>query len=156
MPEPGPTEPQIEPIMNEEKDPLLMDHEADGIRELDNKLPRWWVWLFYRTIIFAVGYMLYYHTRGAVFDRGEFARRTDVAQYNEEMKAGERIKAAAMTKFEASIPTLQPSKDPAVIAEGKNSSSRCARRVIARMPADWSARTSRTITGSTAPTSRTT
>ena len=28
------------------KDPLLLDHEYDGIRELDNKLPRWWVWLF--------------------------------------------------------------------------------------------------------------
>ena len=41
--------------MTEYNDPLLMDHEADGIRELDNKLPRWWVWLFYFTIIFAVG-----------------------------------------------------------------------------------------------------
>jgi hypothetical protein len=28
--------------MTEYKDPLLLDHEADGIRELDNKLPRWW------------------------------------------------------------------------------------------------------------------
>src|ERR1043166_7047382 len=41
-------------------DPLLLDHEVDGIRELDNKLPRWWVWLFYFTIIFAAGYMGYY------------------------------------------------------------------------------------------------
>ena len=37
--------------MNDQNDPLLLDHEADGIRELDNKLPRWWVWLFYLTII---------------------------------------------------------------------------------------------------------
>ena len=35
------------PIMNDEpRDPLLLDHEADGIKELDNNLPRWWVWLF--------------------------------------------------------------------------------------------------------------
>ena len=31
---------------NETKDPLLLDHEYDGIHELDNKLPTWWVWLF--------------------------------------------------------------------------------------------------------------
>ena len=31
--------------MNDKDNPLMMDHEADGIRELDNKLPRWWVWL---------------------------------------------------------------------------------------------------------------
>ena len=41
------------------KDPLLLDHEADGIRELDNNLPRWWVWLFVFCTIFAVGYIVY-------------------------------------------------------------------------------------------------
>ena len=51
--------------MTEYNDPLLLDHEVDGIRELDNKLPRWWVWLFYLTIIFAAVYMVYYHVLGA-------------------------------------------------------------------------------------------
>ena len=46
--------------MAEYKDELL-DHEYDGIRELDNQLPRWWLWLFYLTIIWSVLYMLYYH-----------------------------------------------------------------------------------------------
>ncbi|MDO9338302.1 MAG: cytochrome-c oxidase, cbb3-type subunit III [Caulobacter sp.] len=31
-------------------------HEWDGIRELDNPLPRWWLWVFYACILFAVGY----------------------------------------------------------------------------------------------------
>jgi hypothetical protein len=50
--------------MNEPNDPLLLDHEADGIKELDNNLPQWWVWLFYLTIAFAVIYMGYYHIIG--------------------------------------------------------------------------------------------
>ena len=40
---------------------LLLDHEIDGIRELDNDLPPWWIKLFYVSIIFAIVYMLGYH-----------------------------------------------------------------------------------------------
>lgn len=35
-------------------------HEWDGIRELNNPLPRWWLWTFYLCIIWAVGYMIAY------------------------------------------------------------------------------------------------
>jgi|RhiMethySRZTD1v2_1073278.scaffolds.fasta_scaffold185750_4 cytochrome c oxidase cbb3-type subunit 3 len=35
-------------------------HEWDGIRELNTPLPRWWLWLFYLTIIWAVGYWIVY------------------------------------------------------------------------------------------------
>jgi cytochrome c oxidase cbb3-type subunit 3 len=97
--------------MTEHNEPLLLDHEVDGIRELDNKLPRWWVWLFYFTILFAAVYLLYYHVLGA----GDLM----LAEYSKEMKAGEALKGAAMAKFEADIGTLQPSKDPDVLARGK-------------------------------------
>ena len=102
--------------MNDQNEPLLLDHDYDGIRELDNKLPRWWVWLFYGTIIFAVFYMFYYH----VFGSGHMMAE----EYAAEMKQGEALKTAAMSKFESSIPTLEPSKDPAVIAEGHQLFSR--------------------------------
>jgi len=97
--------------MNEPHDPLLMDHEVDGIRELDNRLPRWWVWLFYGTIAFSVVYLLQYH----VFKIGDLM----AAEYEKEMKLGNAIKGAAMEKFEAGMAQLQPTNDAQALAEGK-------------------------------------
>lgn len=98
--------------MNDEpKDPLLLDHEADGIKELDNNLPRWWVWLFYLTIIYSVIYLGYYH----VFRSGDL----QAAEYARESKKGEAIKAGAIAQFESSLASLEPSKDPAVLASGQ-------------------------------------
>ncbi len=33
-------------------------HEWDGIKELDTPMPRWWLWTFYATIVWGVGYMI--------------------------------------------------------------------------------------------------
>lgn len=49
--------------MEEEKS-ITLDHEYDGIRELDNHLPPWWLALFYGSMIFAVVYILGYHVMG--------------------------------------------------------------------------------------------
>ncbi len=103
-------------IMENHDDPLLMNHEADGIRELDNRLPRWWVWLFYLTTVFAVVYLGYYHVYGRLRP-GKVKLSAD--EYLEEMAVGALLKSNAMASFEAQIPTIEPSKDPVVVAQGK-------------------------------------
>ncbi|MEY3292584.1 MAG: hypothetical protein RJB12_355, partial [Pseudomonadota bacterium] len=45
-----------EPERDEHSGVETTGHEWDGIRELDNPLPRWWLWIFYGCIIFAVVY----------------------------------------------------------------------------------------------------
>lgn len=40
---------------------IILDHNYDGIKELDNSLPPWWLYGFYITIIFGVVYMARYH-----------------------------------------------------------------------------------------------
>ncbi|HCY76138.1 MAG TPA: cytochrome oxidase subunit III [Ignavibacteriales bacterium] len=45
----------------ETENELLLNHDYDGIRELDSQIPPWFLWLFYLTIAFAVFYMLDYH-----------------------------------------------------------------------------------------------
>jgi cytochrome c oxidase cbb3-type subunit 3 len=102
---------------NDEKDPLLLDHDYDGIRELDNQLPRWWVWLFWGCNAFAVFYLGYYH----VFARGDLASKGQMqAEYQAEMLIGNEIKARAVAEFESKMVSLEPSTDAAVLAEGKN------------------------------------
>lgn len=39
----------------------LLDHAYDGIREYDNPLPRWWVWIWAGSFWFSVGYFFHYH-----------------------------------------------------------------------------------------------
>ena len=97
--------------MNDTKEVRLLDHEADGIKELDNLLPRWWVWLFYITIVFAVIYLVYYHVLGM----GDL----QIAAFEKEWERGEAIQRKAIAAFEESLGTLEPSPDPAVQAQGQ-------------------------------------
>ncbi len=42
-------------------DDLISGHDYDGIKELNNPMPKWWLWLFYITIVFAIVYFVRYH-----------------------------------------------------------------------------------------------
>jgi cytochrome c oxidase cbb3-type subunit 3 len=57
---------------------VLLDHDYDGIHELDNNLPPWWVWGFYLTIFWGVLYLGYYHMVPSSVDQaGEFAAQME-------------------------------------------------------------------------------
>ncbi|TVZ25531.1 cytochrome c oxidase cbb3-type subunit 3 [Gillisia sp. Hel_I_86] len=56
----------------EEEGEIILDHSYDGIRELDNDLPPWWVYGFYATIIFAVVYMARYHIFDGIDQETEY------------------------------------------------------------------------------------
>ena len=44
-----------------DEESIILDHNYDGIRELDNHLPPWWTYLFYATVVFAIFYVIFYH-----------------------------------------------------------------------------------------------
>ncbi len=70
--------------MEAERD-VLLDHNYDGIQELDNNLPPWWIWGFYMSIAWGVIYFGYYHFT-------ENAQLQD-AEFNTEMAAREATRA---------------------------------------------------------------
>jgi cytochrome c oxidase cbb3-type subunit 3 len=60
----------------------LLDHDYDGIKELDNSLPPWWKYGFYVSVVFAVIYMLRFH----VWNTGP----TPEQEYQTEMAMAEK------------------------------------------------------------------
>ena len=65
-----------------------LGHSYDGIRELDNRLPPWWVNMFVLTVIWSVGYMYYYHWGGSGMSSKE--------EYNTEMAVAKKEIALAL------------------------------------------------------------
>jgi cytochrome c oxidase cbb3-type subunit 3 len=98
--------------LSEEKD-LLIPHQYDGIQELNNPTPAWFMVLFYCTIIFAFGYLLVYH----VFDIGQLQD----AEYKTEMAQAEVAKKIYLSKAANQVDenTVKLVTDPAMLAEGK-------------------------------------
>lgn len=70
----------------EDEHEILLDHEYDGIQELDNNLPPWWIWGFYVSILFGVVYLLNYHVF-EISDLQEEAYRKDIVRAQKEIEA---------------------------------------------------------------------
>ena len=91
---------------------VLLDHDYDGIKELDNALPPWWKWGFYFTIVVAMIYMFRFH----VIKTGP----TPLEEYDREMKiAAAKIEEFRRNSKEAINEKTVTLADANGIAEGK-------------------------------------
>jgi len=85
---------------------VLLDHNYDGIRELDNNLPPWWKYGFYITIVWAFIYMINYHVVG----KGDVQEQEYLAQLKEaDLQKLERLKLAA-SSVDENTATLMTNK----------------------------------------------
>lgn len=94
------------------EDQLLLEHDYDGIKELDNNLPPWWVYLFYASIVFGVVYMVRFEILGADDQEMELAK--EIAQAK--IEVAEYMKTAPDMMDEKTVTVLT---DPADLAVGK-------------------------------------
>ncbi len=69
----------------EKEETVMLDHNYDGIRELDNHLPPWWKWLFYFTIAWGIVYFFVYHVFGLFpLSHEEYEREMEAARIAQE------------------------------------------------------------------------
>lgn len=74
---------------------VLLDHDYDGIKELDNDLPPWWKYGFYLTIISSVIYMIGYHITGSF--------KLSAEEYTTEVAEAEAKEAAYRAKMAMNV-----------------------------------------------------
>ena len=92
---------------------IELDHNYDGIRELDNHLPPWWKWLLYGSIAWAVVYMVIYHVM--------FSLPSAIEEYNMEVteaEASQKAFLASQPKAAIDENALTYNADAEIIAKG--------------------------------------
>jgi cytochrome c oxidase cbb3-type subunit 3 len=102
----------IKPKQQGDEQEILLHHDYDGIKELDNNLPPWWVYLFYACIIFSVVYLVRFEIMGG--DDQETELKNEMAQA--QIEIAEYKKTAPDTMDENSVTLLT---DAADLAAGK-------------------------------------
>lgn len=96
----------------EREEDIMLDHDYDGIKELDNVLPPWWVYLFYGTIIFAGVYLVRFHIVGDYTQAEEFNKEVELAEL-------EKSKLPKDPAEEVSYETVVAVTDATSLAKGK-------------------------------------
>jgi len=97
----------------EKEDEITIDHEYDGIKELDNPIPLWFNALFYSSIVFAVVYLLVYHVFGWGMTQNE--------EYIAAMQEGEKQRMEFLEKSGSNIDESSVTVDlsPEFVAAGQ-------------------------------------
>lgn len=96
----------------EHEEDVLLDHDYDGIKELDNVLPPWWVGLFYACIVFAIVYLVRFHVIGDYNQDEEFVAEMEKS----EKQIQEYLKTAPDLMNAEKVTLLTEASD---LAEGK-------------------------------------
>lgn len=96
----------------EEEQEIILDHNYDGIKELDNSLPPWWVYMFYATILFAVVYLVRFEVMDGATPEMEYEQA--VAQARMEI---DKYKASSPDVFD--ISKLELLTDASDLKRGK-------------------------------------
>lgn len=98
--------------ISEEKS-IDLGHDYDGIRELDNKLPPWWLWTFYGSILFAFAYMYIYHFSGSDW--------SSIQEYELEVKKAKEAQDKFLAKMANTVDenSVAALTDAASLEEGK-------------------------------------
>ncbi|MCW8309832.1 c-type cytochrome [Sphingobacterium sp. InxBP1] len=99
----------IRPI-SEEKD-IVIDHEYDGISELDNPIPIWFNFLFYGTVFFAVVYLFIYQLSGIGMSQDQ--------EYLHEMKIAEKERQAYLLASASNVDENTVEFEPEMAGDGK-------------------------------------
>ena len=77
-------------------------HEWDGIKELNSPLPRWWLWTFYATIIFSIGYVIYYPAIPLIEGSTTgISGQTNRLQLRQELQAVEESRGDTLAKLDS-------------------------------------------------------
>ncbi len=101
---------EIDPVSGTE----TTGHDWDGIKELNTPLPRWWLWTFYATIIWALGYMIAYPAipliNGATKGLLGYSSRAEVAR---EIALARSAQARFLDQI-AQMPVADIRKNPAL------------------------------------------
>jgi cytochrome c oxidase cbb3-type subunit 3 len=92
----------------EEEDSIMLDHDYDGIKELDNNLPPWWKYGFYLTIVVGVIYLINFHVLGTG-DLQTKEYEKEIAQAKLEVE--EFMKTSANNVDESTIKLLTDASD---------------------------------------------
>lgn len=90
----------------------VMDHEYDGIREYDNPLPRWWVWMWAGSFFFSVGYFFHYHVshNGTSVEKDYSAEMAEAREAQAKQSLAEPVNEESLGKL---------MQNPALMADAK-------------------------------------
>jgi cytochrome c oxidase cbb3-type subunit III len=97
-----------------DNEPLLLQHDYDGIREYDNPLPGWWKGIFLVSIVWAIAYWIWFHGGGP--------GKSDHEEYREALAIHDRQRAAISAREQAMVDEgflTSLTRDSAAMARGK-------------------------------------